>query len=107
MARPAAPAAPAALSFESALAKLEAIVTELESGELDLARALTAFEEGVALSRRCTSELEDAERRIERLVGGPDGAGSEAFELDAEDEPGEPGPRRGEPGGRGRGQPGD
>jgi exodeoxyribonuclease VII small subunit len=95
MTRPAAPPAPAALSFEGALAKLEAIVAELESGDLDLARALAAFEEGVALSRRCTSQLEDAERRIERLVGGPEAARSEPFELEDE---GEVSARRGESG---------
>jgi exodeoxyribonuclease VII small subunit len=94
MARPADPPARAPeLSFEGALERLEAIVAELESGELDLERALAAFEEGVALSRRCTSQLEDAERRIERLVGGPDGAGREPFRLGDEGEPGEPGPR--------------
>jgi len=75
MARSAAPAAPAEPSFESALARLEAIVERLESGDLPLEQALAAFEEGVTLSRRCASELEAAERRIELLVGeGPDGA---------------------------------
>jgi exodeoxyribonuclease VII small subunit len=89
MARPAAPPASAPeLSFEGALARLEAIVAELESGELALERALAAFEEGVALSRRCTSQLDEAERRIERLVGGPGGTQREPFEPDE----GEPGP---------------
>jgi len=69
------------LSFESALSRLEAIVTELESGDLALERALAAFEEGVALSRRCATQLEDAERRIERLM---DGAGAG---VEADDEP--------------------
>ena len=72
-------------TFESALARLEAIVENLESGELGLEESLTAFEEGVTLSRRCSTQLEDAERRIEILVGegddlevddlDPDGAG--------------------------------
>ncbi|MEN8162176.1 MAG: exodeoxyribonuclease VII small subunit [Myxococcota bacterium] len=74
MARTQAREREAELSFESALARLEAIVTELESGDLALERALAAFEEGVALSRRCASQLEDAERRIERLMGGEDDA---------------------------------
>ncbi len=56
-------------SFEGALERLEAIVEDLESGELGLEESLAAFEEGVALSRRCSSQLEDAERRIEILVG--------------------------------------
>lgn len=99
MARPAAPAPAPELSFEGALERLEAIVAELESGDLELERALAAFEEGVALSRRCSGQLEEAERRIERLVGGPDGTGREPFEPgEVEGEPGEPGRRRGEPG---------
>ena len=81
MARPAAPAAAPEPSFEAALERLEAIVDRLESGELPLEQALAAFEEGVALSRRCAGELEAAERRIELLVGvGPDGPEREPFE---------------------------
>jgi exodeoxyribonuclease VII small subunit len=72
MARSAArPASEPELTFEGALARLEAIVSELESGDLELERALAAFEEGVALSRRCAGQLEDAERRIERLMSEP------------------------------------
>jgi len=78
MAQPAAPAG--ARSFESALERLEALVERLESGELALEQALAAFEEGVALSRRCTAELEAAERRIEQLVGGgADGLATQPF----------------------------
>jgi exodeoxyribonuclease VII small subunit len=80
MARSAAPAAGSAPSFESALERLEAIVERLEGGELPLEEALSAFEEGVTLSRRCSAELEAAERRIEQLVGGTDGSAREPFE---------------------------
>jgi exodeoxyribonuclease VII small subunit len=56
------------LGFEAALARLETIVDRLEQGDLELEQALAAFEEGVALTRRCAGQLEDAERRIEVLV---------------------------------------
>jgi exodeoxyribonuclease VII small subunit len=56
------------ISFEQALERLEAIVERLEGGELDLEAALAAFEEGVALTRRCADRLEQAERRVEVLV---------------------------------------
>jgi exodeoxyribonuclease VII small subunit len=56
------------LPFEQAIAKLEAIVERLEDGELDLEASLEAFEQGVALSKRCAGQLDDAERRIEILV---------------------------------------
>ncbi len=56
------------LSFEEALERLEGIVDRLEQGDLDLQDALGEFEKGVALTRRCASQLDDAERRIEVLV---------------------------------------
>lgn len=55
-------------SFEDGLVRLEAIVDRLERGDLELENALGAFEEGVVLTRRCASQLDDAERRIEVLV---------------------------------------
>ncbi len=64
----AAPAQEEAQSFEAALARLEALVDRLERGDLALEEALAAFEEGVALARRCATQLSDAERRIEVLL---------------------------------------
>jgi exodeoxyribonuclease VII small subunit len=55
-------------SFETALERLEALVDRLERGDLALEQALAAFEEGVALARRCAAQLGDAERRIEVLL---------------------------------------
>ena len=40
----------------------------LERGDLELEDALTAFEQGVALTRRCADQLDRAERRIETLM---------------------------------------
>jgi exodeoxyribonuclease VII small subunit len=56
------------LSFEEALARLESVVTRLESGELSLEASLLAFEEGIALQRRCHGQLNDAQQRIEILT---------------------------------------
>lgn len=56
------------LSFEAALERLEAIVDQLEQGDLELEQALASFERGVKLTRLCAGQLEDAERRIETLV---------------------------------------
>ena len=55
-------------NFEVALQRLETIVDQLEEGNLGLEDALSAFEDGVKLTRRCAGQLEDAERRIEELV---------------------------------------
>jgi exodeoxyribonuclease VII small subunit len=68
------PAAAEELDFEQALAELEGLVEELESGELPLEKSLAAFERGVALTRRCQSALQAAEQKVELLVqesGGP------------------------------------
>ncbi len=54
--------------FEAALERLEAIVTELESGELGLEQSLKLFEEGVKLARICNTRLEEAERKVEVLL---------------------------------------
>jgi exodeoxyribonuclease VII small subunit len=54
--------------FETALARLEEIVKELESGDLPLEQSLKLFEEGIKLSRICNKRLEDAERRVEILL---------------------------------------
>jgi exodeoxyribonuclease VII small subunit len=66
-------AAPSFASFEQALASLEALVSRLESGELPLEAALAAFEEGIALTRTCSAQLDQAEQRIDELVRTPNG----------------------------------
>jgi len=55
-------------SFEIALKELEGIVKQLESGEAKLEEALQLFERGVKLSRYCSLQLEEAEKKIELLV---------------------------------------
>ena len=55
--------------FEDALAELENIVHRLEEGELGLADALAAYEQGVKHLKHCYTLLKDAERKIELLTG--------------------------------------
>jgi len=55
-------------SFEDGLQQLEAIVKEMEGGELPLERALALFERGMLLSETCRKQLADAETRIEILT---------------------------------------
>jgi len=56
------------LPFEAALQRLEAVVDRLEQGDLELEQSLEAFEEGVRLSKRCSSRLDAAEQRVEVLT---------------------------------------
>lgn len=55
------------LSFEEALAQLEAIVDKIEGGEVGLESALAEYERGVALLKRCREVLERAEQKVEEL----------------------------------------
>ncbi len=54
--------------FENALGRLEAIVGELEKGELALENAINLFEEGMKISRFCSGKLDEAERKVEILL---------------------------------------
>jgi exodeoxyribonuclease VII small subunit len=56
------------MKFEARLARLEAIAQQLESGELELARALALFEEGVEQLRAAADELAKAETRVQQLA---------------------------------------
>ncbi len=60
--------------FEAALARLEDIVKELETGDLPLEQSLKLFEEGIKLSRICHKRLDEAERRVEILLKDKTGA---------------------------------
>ena len=71
------------IDLEKALASLEAIVGELESGDLPLEKAMKKFEEGVKLTRNCQSALRDAEQKVEILLKSASGDESlEEFEVD-------------------------
>ena len=54
--------------FENNLARLDAIVRELEDVDLPLDRALVLYEEGMKLSECCHKQLEQAEGRVEVLT---------------------------------------
>jgi len=61
-------------TVEQRLARLEEIVSELESEPLELARALALFEEGVGCLRDAAGTLAEAESRVQKLVELADGA---------------------------------
>lgn len=54
--------------FETALARLDEIVGELEGGDLPLEQSLRLYEEGVKLARFCMSRLADVEKKVEILM---------------------------------------
>jgi len=73
----------AALSFEDALKRLEAIVARLESGEASLDESITLYAEGDQLRARCENRLADAQARIEKITLGEDGRPSGVAPFDA------------------------
>ena len=54
--------------LEKSLEELEALLKELESGELTLEDALAHFERGVTLTRQCQKALQEAEQKVEILL---------------------------------------
>ena len=64
-------------TFESRLQRLETIVRELEGDQLELARALALFQEGVECLRGASQELGEVRSQVQRLVERDDGS----FEL--------------------------
>lgn len=61
-------------TFEDALAELEQVVGELESGNLGLSEALEKYEKGVQVLKSCYQSLQIAEQKIEMLSAiGEDG----------------------------------
>lgn len=57
-------------TFEESLGRLEEIVKVLENGNAPLGDSLKLFEEGVALVRACSEELDAAEKKIIELTSG-------------------------------------
>ncbi len=64
---------PSLKNFESSMAELESIVRMLEAGESSLEQALSAFERGIALTRSCQLQLDQAEQRVRVLLETPEG----------------------------------
>jgi exodeoxyribonuclease VII small subunit len=70
----------AALSFEEAMKELERIVRELESGQVKLDEAVTAYERGAALKKHCESKLSEARTKVEKITGAGKNIGVEPVE---------------------------
>jgi exodeoxyribonuclease VII small subunit len=70
------------LSFEGALKELEAIVSRLEQGEVDLEDSIALYERGQTLKSHCEKRLKTAEGRLEKIVQGATGPEIGAPETD-------------------------
>ncbi len=71
------------VNLEKALADLESLVDELESGDLPLEKAMKKFEEGIKLTRSCQAALKEAEQKVEILLKSAGGEETlESFEAE-------------------------
>ena len=61
------------MTFEESLQRLEAIVRQMEQGNVSLQESLNLFEEGSKLASQCGSLLDEAELKVVRQMKGPDG----------------------------------
>jgi len=57
------------LSYEEAVAELEAIVDALESEQNPLEEAMKLYERGQALIKKCGAALESAQLKVQKLAG--------------------------------------
>lgn len=78
------PADIAALSFESALAELEAIVSKLERGDVPLDESVDLYARGDALRAHCEARLNAAQARIDKISLDAGGKPSGTTPFDAE-----------------------
>jgi exodeoxyribonuclease VII small subunit len=55
------------MSFEEAMAALEAVVGQLERGDVALEASIALYERGAALKAHCAGKLRDAEEKVELI----------------------------------------
>jgi exodeoxyribonuclease VII small subunit len=72
------------LTFEDAMARLERIVADLESGSFSLEDSLKKYEEGIELGKTCRAFLDRADVRVRTLTAA--GNGDDVSEAQADDE---------------------
>ena len=70
-------------SFEESLKRLQEIVAELESDQIELDRSVTLYREGRDLVGRCETMLKSAEETLRQAEG--NGAPSAAIAVDEDD----------------------
>jgi len=61
------------MSFEEAMAALEAVVGQLERGDVPLEQSITLYERGAALKKRCEAKLKEAEEKVAAITLGESG----------------------------------
>ena len=71
------------MSFEQAMRELEAVVGQLERGDVALDASIDLYERGAALKKRCEDELKRAEEKVAAITLDANGAPAGTQPLDA------------------------
>lgn len=61
------------MSFETAMAELEKVLAQLESGNVELDASIALYERGAALKARCETKLKEAEEKVAAITLDGDG----------------------------------
>ncbi|MBB3994034.1 exodeoxyribonuclease VII small subunit [Sulfitobacter undariae] len=61
------------MSFEAAMAELEAVLGKLERGDVALDESITLYERGALLKARCEAKLKEAEEKVAAITLDGDG----------------------------------
>lgn len=61
------------MSFETAMAELEKVLAQLESGTVELDASIALYERGAALKARCETKLKEAEEKVRAITLDGDG----------------------------------
>ena len=71
------------MSFEEAMRELEAIVGQLDSGDVELEQSIALYERGAKLKAHCDAKLKAAEEKVATITADADGTatGTQAFEV--------------------------
>ena len=68
------------MTFEESLVELENIVKELESGNVDLDKAIDKYSEAMKLSKGCSDKLNDATLKVNKIL--KENGSLEDFEIE-------------------------
>ena len=69
------------LTFEAALAELEQVVAQLESGNVPLEKSIALYARGAELKGHCEDKLKAAEARVAEITQGPEGVRARLVDI--------------------------
>ena len=70
------------MTFEQAMAELEAVVDQLDRGEVALDESIKLYERGALLKKRCEQKLKEAEEKVAAITLDEDGNPNGTAKID-------------------------